>query len=153
VGDRIDLVNLPATIAGDGSASLLVQGWTEDIGSHRRLVTFTCTPETPWRVGEYEDAAGDPMKYDTAGTICRDAESTASTAFVFRTTVGPLWTTDAAEMPFDVDIGGERVTVTNIGAPSGSDQAVTVSRSVNGVVKAHDAGTPVRLWNPARYGL
>jgi hypothetical protein len=72
---------------------------------------------------------------------------------VFRTTVGPLWTTDAAEMPFDVDIGGERVTVTNIGAPSGSDQAVTVSRSVNGVVKAHDAGTPVRLWNPARYGL
>jgi hypothetical protein len=153
VGDRIDLVNLPATIAAAGTASLLVQGWTEDIGSHRRIVTFTCTPEAPWRVGAYEDAAGDPMKYDTAGSELDEALDTTETGVDVLTTIGPLWTTDDDETPFDVAVGGERMTVTDIGAETAGVQTFTVTRSVNGVVKAHAAGTPVRLWAPARYAL
>lgn len=32
-------------------------------------------------------------------------------------------------------------------------QTFTVTRSVNGVVKSHSAGVPVRLWSPGRYAL
>jgi hypothetical protein len=64
-----------------------------------------------------------------------------------------VWTTDGAEVPFDVYVGGERMTVSAIGADTANVQTFTVTRSVNGVVKSHDAGSPIRLWNSARYGL
>jgi hypothetical protein len=153
VGDRIDLVNLPDTIAAAGSASLLVQGWTEDVGSHRRVVTFVCTPETPWRVGTYEDAVGDPGKYDTAGSELDIGVNSTHTALAVEVTTGPLWTTDDDETPFDIAVGGERMTVTDIGAAAADVHVFTVTRSVNGVVKSHAAGTPVRLWAPTRYTL
>lgn len=64
----------------------------------------------------------------------------------------PLWTTDAAEFPLDIGVGGERITVTAITGAT-SPQTFTVTRSVNGVVKAHSAGTDVRLWTPMILGL
>jgi len=63
-----------------------------------------------------------------------------------------LWTVDAAAFPVDVNIGGEKVTVTNITGAS-SPQTFTVTRSVNGVVKTHAAGEQVRLWKTPRYAL
>jgi hypothetical protein len=59
----------------------------------------------------------------------------------------PLWTTAAANFPFDVAIGGERVTVMGI-TGSSSPQAFTVARSVNGVVKPQSSGADVRLFYP-----
>jgi hypothetical protein len=68
------------------------------------------------------------------------------------TTSGPLWTTDPAEMPFDVMIGGERITVTAI-TGTNSPQTFTVTRSVNGVVKEHPAGTAVTVFRPVYRAL
>jgi hypothetical protein len=93
------------------------------------------------------------MKYDTAGSELDEALDTTETGVDVLTTIGPLWTTDDDETPFDVAVGGERMTVTDIGAETAGVQTFTVTRSVNGVVKAHAAGTPVRLWAPARYAL
>jgi hypothetical protein len=64
-----------------------------------------------------------------------------------------VWTTDSAEFPFDIYVGGERMTVSAIGAAISELQTFTVTRSVNGVVKEHAIGTPVRLWTPARLAL
>jgi hypothetical protein len=154
-GDLITLSDLPDTIAGPDLAKLIVQGWTEAVDSHRRIITFNCSPAGPWQVGEYEAAEGDANKYDTAGSVL-DAdgagESSSATFIDVDTVIEPIWTTDPDEFPFDINVGGERMTVTAI-AGAGTGQTFTVTRSVNGVVKAHAAGTPVSLWNPARYGL
>jgi hypothetical protein len=64
----------------------------------------------------------------------------------------PLWTTAAGDFPFDVDVGGEQITVTSI-AGTTSPQAFTVVRSVNGVVKAQTAGADVRLFYPPAAAL
>jgi hypothetical protein len=148
----VRITDLPAWLPPD-DVDVLVVGSVETLESHMRDIELVTAPAAPYRVGVYEDTAGDPTKYDTAGTILRDNETSSSTAFVFETQIGPLWTEDGDELPVDIEVGGERCTVTNIGAPSGTDQAVTVVRSVNGVIKAHAAGTPVRLWAPARYAL
>jgi hypothetical protein len=51
-----------------------------------------------------------------------------------------------------VNVGGERVTVTNITGAS-SPQTFTVTRSVNGVIKAHSAGAEVHLWSPVYFAF
>jgi hypothetical protein len=157
-GDLITLSDLPDTIAGPDLASLIVQGWTEAVDSHRRIITFNCSPAGPWQVGEYESAKGEANKYDTAGTIRPTffaAIDTTQTLISFETLIGPPWTEDDDEFPFDIYCGGERMTVTDIAPTAFGDleQSFTVVRSVNGVVKGHPIGTPIRLWNPARYGL
>ena len=73
--------------------------------------------------------------------------SSATTLSVATTNSGsPLWTTAAADFPFDVTIAGEQITVTNITGTS-SPQTFTVTRSVNGVVKAQSAGAAVALFH------
>jgi hypothetical protein len=49
-------------------------------------------------------------------------------------------------------IGGERMTVTAV-TGSSSPQTLTVTRSVNGVVKSHATGVPVVLADPNYLGL
>lgn len=57
----------------------------------------------------------------------------------------------AADFPFDVRVGGEQVTVT--GCTGTGPQTMTVIRSVNGVVKAQNAGADVRLAYPTIVAL
>lgn len=68
------------------------------------------------------------------------------------TTDGPIWTIDDAEFPFDIGIGGEQITVTDI-AGAASPQTFTVTRSVNNVVKSHDEGSAVSLYHPCYYDM
>jgi hypothetical protein len=153
-GDRITLDNLPEHIAGAGMASLLVQGWTEEIGSHRRVITFVCTPGAPWQVAEYESAAGaSENKYDTAGSALNEDLTTTETGVGVETLVGPLWTAADDEDGFNIIVGGEVMTVTNVAAAVGAHQNFTVVRSVNGVVKEHATGAPVKLYPAPRYAL
>jgi hypothetical protein len=76
-----------------------------------------------------------------------DDVSETDTSLSVATTLGPLWTTDTDEMPFDINVGGEQMTVTAISGSS-SPQTFTVTRSVNGVTKEHASGSDVRLWTP-----
>lgn len=73
--------------------------------------------------------------------------SSAATLYAATDAGFPVWTQAAGDVPFDVAIAGERVTVTAVSGSS-SPQSFTVTRSVNGVVKAQPAGADVRLWFP-----
>lgn len=153
LGDLVRITGLPSWLPPD-DVDVLVQGTVETLGSHMRDVDLVTAPASPYRVGVYSGTAGpDPSKYDTAGSELNEALDTVETGVDVLVTVGPLWTTDDAETPFDVYVGGERMTVTDIAAAVADVHTFTVVRSVNGVVKAHAAGTAVRLWNPARYAL
>jgi hypothetical protein len=151
-GDLITLDNLPEHISAAGTASLMVQGWAETIGSHRRVVTFTCTPAEAFEVAEFgADVGTGPDRFESAGSELAEAIDDDDAAFDVDVD-GPLWTTDDDETPFDVLIGGELVTVTDIAGAS-SPQTFTVTRSVNGIVKSHAIGASVRLARTPRFAL
>lgn len=78
---------------------------------------------------------------------CVLAANITSVATSITTTTTPLITTTAADFPLTIICGGERMTVT---ACSGSSnpQTLTVTRSVNGVVKAHTSGDAVTIDEP-----
>ncbi|MEU8199298.1 carbohydrate binding domain-containing protein [Microbispora amethystogenes] len=86
----------------------------------------------------------------TASTLASGVNATATSLSV--ATVGPLWTTDMAEFPIDVMVGGERMTITRI-TGSSSPQTFTVRRSVNGIAKSQATGAAVELFRPAVYAL
>jgi hypothetical protein len=155
VGDRLDLVNLPSWIPPD-DVTQLAQGFTEQIGNDGATRDFiiNCAPESPYRVAEYESAVGASVnKYDTAGSELNEDLTTTETGVDVLTTTGPAWTPDDVEDGFQIIIGGEVMTVTNIGAAIANLQTFTVTRSVNGVVKAHSTGAAVRLWPRPVYAL
>ncbi|WP_436772073.1 hypothetical protein [Yinghuangia sp. YIM S09857] len=65
------------------------------------------------------------------------------------------WVDDIAfvgDLPFDIHVGGERMTVTAISGAA-SPQTMTVVRSVNGIVKAHAADSDLRLADAPFAGL
>jgi hypothetical protein len=152
-GDRITADNLPATITAD-LASLLCQGYTEVIGSHRRKITFNCSPYEPYQVGEVGHADYGVLQSDSA--ITAEALDTTETGIDINAGAGPDWVHEAG-VDYDVEFGGEKVTVTAVGAMAGTFPnrtcTLTVTRSVNGVVKSHVSGTPIRFADRAYIGL
>jgi len=111
-GDRATIDNLPAWLP-PGLVDLLVQGYTETIGHPIDWdLEFNCTPASPWTVGVVED---DVLgKVDTDGSVLAAAVTDTATAVNVLTTVGVPWTTDSGEVPFDVRVGGEVMTVSGI---------------------------------------
>lgn len=148
VGQRLDVTNPPVWLPPD-DITQAVQGLGETLGTYEWTITANLTPESPWRVAVYDDT-GDRYSSD-GSTLAADATTTATSLSV-TTPSGPLWTTDPADFPFDLRIGGERVTATAASGAS-SPQTFTVTRAANGVVKALPAGSAVELWQPAVYAI
>jgi hypothetical protein len=146
IGDRIVVTDLPAWLPPD-DASQLVQGYSERFDQFTHEITFNCTPESPWHVAVY-----DTSRYDTAGSELTSGITSTATSVSVTTTLGQVWVQDAGEMPFDIKCGGERMTVTAVSGAT-SPQTFTVTRSVNGIIKAHDAATSLSLFDPAVYAL
>jgi hypothetical protein len=153
VADRITIDNLPAELSPD-LANLLVLGYTERIGSHRRRITFNCAPERPYHIAEVEHADYAVVGSSSATLDDTGGLTTTETEVTIHCGAGPDWT---HEEDFDIVMGGERMTVTAVGSASGTFpnrlQQLTVVRSVNGVVKTHDNGTAVRLFHESYIGL
>lgn len=145
-GYHITVTGLPDW-AGAETVDLHVLGWTEHIGSHRRLITFNCTPGSPWNVIRLDDATFGRL--DSDNTTTSEALDATETGVDYVST--DTWITTAthpAEFPFDIVIGGEVMTVT-----AATSSTFTVTRSVNGVVKTHLSGAEIRLANPYRLAL
>jgi hypothetical protein len=150
VGDKIRITNLPADYGPD-DVDLLIRGYTETIAADEWTITFNCAPGGPWSVGEVD--GGELSRIDTGGATLTSGITTSATSMSVTTAAGGRpWTTSAGDMPFDITVGGERMTVTNITGAS-SPQTFTVTRSVNGIVKSHLAGTSVELANPLYVAL
>ncbi len=128
----------------------LVAGYTETISVDGHRLVFNCVPEEPFHVGVVDDSG--VSRVDHAAAYTNATLTTTATSMAVKSNDGTLWTTDAAEFPFDVIVAGERMTVTNC-TGSSSPQTMTVTRSVNGVVKTHAANEQVALFRPCYTGL
>lgn len=167
IGDRITLSDLPTDWSYD-TASLLVLGIKQVIGSHSRRVTLNCVPASAFEVGIVgaDDGSTDlrGQAVDTDKSTLGSGISATATSLSVASTGGVVWTTDSNDWSTSrngtspdgaglfITIGGETMRVTNITGAS-SPQTFTVVRSVNGVVKSHLAGAPVHARYPARVGL
>lgn len=142
------VTNLPSQ-AGGGNVDVLIEGWTETITAGNIVFSFGTSPiQGP--TYQLDDVVLGHI--DTDGSAlspggCGAADATLSVATLGAATGSPLWTTAVGDFPFDVNLGGEQVTVTGITGGS-SPQTFAVTRSINGVVASHPANTPVALWQP-----
>jgi hypothetical protein len=150
IGDRIDIANPPAWLP-PGRIKQIAAGITEQLGGYILDEQWNTIPESP-----YETAIADDPVYghaDTDGcTLHANCTSTATSITADTAATFPLWTTAAADFPADVIMGGEQLTVTGI-TGAANPQTMTVTRSINGVVKAHTAGEDIRLAYPAILGM
>lgn len=144
LGDLMQVTNLPAT-AITGPIRQLVQGIRETVTMFSHTIDLNTTPASPWDVRLVDVDA----RYDTGGSILASAALLGATSISVSTLLGPAWTTDPADLPFDIDLGGLRVTVTAIGAVSGGLQTFTITA----LPRAMDVGFPIRLADPTFYEL
>jgi hypothetical protein len=116
IGDRIVIVNPPPELPPD-PISLIVQGYTEVLGVYEHDMVLTCSPESPYEVGILDDPALGHLDTDGSTLALAYPLGTETTIQVATTNpASPSWTTSAGDFPFDIAVGGERITVTNIGA-------------------------------------
>jgi hypothetical protein len=148
LGDLLVITDPPAWLP-PGDVRAIVQGYTETIGTHHWTIEFNCVPAAPYNALHWSESS---TRLSGDGTVT-DAAITTTTATTFNVVppAGIEWTHAAGD--YDVVIGGEQMTVTGVGALSGGKQLFTVTRSVNGVTKTHDAGSAVALYRPAYWGL
>lgn len=83
----------------------------------------------------------------TSASVLASGVGSSATSLSVSSAAGRRWTTDAAELPLDIVMGGERIRVTAISG-TGSTQPFTVQRAMNSVVKSHSAGAPIVLADP-----
>jgi len=154
IGQRFVITNMDEAFVYD-DVSLIIVGYSETITPFIHTITFNCMPAEPYTVVEWSTSStvGD-FHWDTDGSELNSSVTSTATSLSVARSAGAtcLWSTDGDATPFDIQVGGERMTVTNI-TSSTSPQTFTVVRSVNGVVKAHAAGTDVRLFNSPTWSL
>ena len=146
---RVDLTNLGHRLPQHPGEdiSLLTEGWTEFIASRQWRAAINSSNYRPWEVFKIGDSR--LGRIQTGGSTVRSfATSTSTSIAVDNSSAG--WST--AGLPFDVDIEGEQITVTAISG-STTPQTLTVTRSVNRVVKDHNTGAVVELWKPGVIAL
>jgi hypothetical protein len=175
-GDELMNLDVGATVGVDGWPTqlpperilFLVQGYQEILTRFLWTQTMNTTPAGPYQTGVYTtaDQVGGKTRYGTGTRADGTHESTLSTSMTTTTTTmvvasaaaavttQVVWTSTSARYPIDVMVDGEQITLGT--APGGSTSPQTfsnVTRSVNGIVRAHSAGVKVDLYNPVFYGL
>lgn len=146
---RIVRTGLPAKSGADDDDRML-DGYSETLRPRGWTGSYEGSPSAPLAVGVYgPDPGGVVTRYDSDdSTLNAGINSAVTSIAVAWTLLG--WT--HADGDFDINVGGERMTVTAISG-STSPQTFTVTRSVNGIVKAHSSGAKVSLWDAHRYAL
>jgi hypothetical protein len=155
VGDKITLTGLPAWLPPD-DVELIVEGYSETIvWPNVWDVTFNCSPASVFDVAQVETDGYE--RFDSETTTINANISTVSTTVTIAVETGSaLWCTTAllpAEFPFDVQVGGEVMTVNSCTTTGAATQSFQVTRSVNGVVKSHTSGAQLRLADPVVFAF
>jgi hypothetical protein len=147
--DRIDVTNLSNRLTQhpSGTVSLLAEGWTEFLSSRAWKVPVNCSAFRSLEVFTIQDAR--LGRIETDGSTLNSSATSGATSLSVASS-GGVW--DTGSTPFDIEIEGEQITVTAISGSS-SPQTFTVTRSVNGVVKAHNSAVTVKLWRPGVLAL
>jgi len=148
-GTLVLATNLP-TQHPPGDAEIVVTGGEETWQSGTVWdAAVWGRPAQPWTVG----VLGTTTRLDTAGSeTTADFDSGVDTALSVQRSAGTvaLWTTDSANFPFDVLVGGVRLTATAC-TGSSDPQTITVSQTpVDGVEITIPAGSGVSVASPWR---
>lgn len=153
-GDLISVSSPPAWLPPDQIRQHTI-GQSETLGQYEYGISFVCTPTIP---------AGSTTVYDHASaryaagtsTLTSGITSTATGAAAISITTAagsPLWTTNAADFPMNIRMGGEVITLSAISGASSPQSATVSARSVNGVVKSHSAGVAIDIDGPVYYSF
>lgn len=147
IGSRVDITSLASLKDIYDDLPQIVLGYTLRVGT-----TYFPTLEmntVPYEVYRAFALTGNnfarPDGYDSS---TNSSMNTSTTSMSVKSTSGIyLWSTDPADCPFNVIVGGEVMRVTAV-VNETSPQTFTVVRAVNGVVKSHAADEPVSLAEP-----
>lgn len=113
---------------------LVVEGYTERISRSEWTIELNCTPAEPWEPGVWGEA-----KADSAGSELYTAATETDSALIITNPGDHPWTDDPSEVPWDIRVGGERMTVTAVSAPAADNFSRTVS---NGWGTTSSGGRP-----------
>jgi hypothetical protein len=159
LGATIAVSGWPAHLPPD-TIRFLLQGYTETLGRFLWSWKANVSPAGPYQTGVWDspDEVAGLTRYGSGSSTLNAGITTTATTIVVAgaavVTTVEVWTTDAGMYPLDVMIGGERITLGTPPSGSTSPQTFTnVTRSVNGIVRAHDAGTRVTRFSPTFYGM
>jgi hypothetical protein len=143
--------NTPLWISAE-DVSQLVLGLTESIHTDEWLIDAHTTPALPFAVPTVADDEGYQILGSDAA-VTAEALDTTETGVDINCGAGPDW---VHETDFDIVIGGERMTVTAVAAMAGTFPArtttLTVTRSVNGIVKSHATAAAITFHRRAYVG-
>lgn len=138
VGSQVHVINLPPQHPSE-TVRVIAEGYSEPISPTTWEPEMNCSPASVWDVAVIDgDGVTDQylLRLDTDGSeLTLDVDAT-DTTFVVTVTDGPPWTSDNAETPFDIRINGERVTVTDVDAPVGSEAMIGAGDAEDSVVTA-----------------
>jgi hypothetical protein len=131
---------------------LLILTTAQKTNRKRNVFTFGVAAGSIFNVGVYDNAGS---RYDSASTtLAAGATSTATSLSLTTRNYHDRFSTTS--LPYPLAIAGERVTATAMSAATYSagvwTQTATVTRSVNGVIKAQSSGAVVQLADPVYYG-
>lgn len=151
---RTTVAHPPDDIRDGGDPSVIVEGYTETLGPYEWDLVNNCSLQGPWEVSVLAATSGDTdphlgwLEFDTL-TLHTTVNTTATSWSV---DASPVDTTTADDFPRDMLIDGELITVTACSGGS-APQTWTVTRSVNGIVKAHSAGARITVAHPFTLAL
>ena len=141
--DRIVIENPKETVLAPEDIAQIVRGYSEEIRALEHVVTFQCTPASPYDVIVLDD--DDLGKINTDTSVLAGAVGSSDTQLLVSDYPGTGWTSDAAEMPIPVTVGGEDMTVTAISsiAPSFVAAGTTATGNNASVAPGNPAGLQV----------
>jgi hypothetical protein len=155
LGLRYTAINLMSQYV-PGTLDQVLDYYVETLSAVTWSVQTTGSPFAPWRIFQLAATSGDTGEFvghlDTDNSALNADITATATSIAVKTNSGPLWTTTADDFPFDINVDGERMRVTNI-TGSSSPQTFTVARGVDGYSAAHLANDAVSLWQPLVLGL
>lgn len=153
IGDRLSITSPPSWLPPD-SIEQLAQGFTEVLDSHHWTMAVNAEPALPYEVFVVETGDDNRSRIPAGATVTNEALDTTETGVDIVSTL-VRWIDSAtygSMFPISIVIGGELMTCTAI-TGTGLTQVMTVTRSANGVVKSHAAGTAVQIFRPAVIAL
>jgi len=147
IGNPIKISNLPAQLPPD-DVELLVIGYQEVLRNRGRPLTFNTSPYGPYR--SLNNLSGSDLfraRLAASNSTLTSSLTSSATSFQVSTPTGKLWRTGSSSptFPMAVVIGGEEMSVGSISSTTSPQTFSSVTRSVNGVVKAHSAGDDVQV--------
>lgn len=143
-------VTSPPLWSTPGPVEMVALGFNETIGdvpAANWAITINARPYAPFATVVPASSSTQPAPTATldsgSSTLTTGVASGVTSISVTTTNPKDLWTT--TNVPFDINVAGERMTVTAV-TGSTSPQTFTVTRSVNSIVKAQTAGAAIDVF-------